>query len=213
MSALMQRLKTDWERTLFWVMLVFLLGILSFWLLHGNERNTATGGTNLRTRPSFLGKTPYAFLDESAAERVPNDAFSFGFKLTQNRPWLKRKTTGKAKKPRPDRPKRVPIKPKTVAKRTPTPAPAPTPAKPAAPPPARVLTYRGYLESTTHQMIAFVNVADPATKKSSMVRLSVGRKIDGIEVKEFSGEMLQVIDPKGKSLQIAKGGRKKIVLE
>ena len=62
-------------------------------------------------------------------------------------------------------------------------------------------------------MIAFVSVANPATKKTSMVRLSVGRKIDGIEIKEFSGEMLQVIDPKGKPLQIAKGGRKKIVLE
>jgi len=212
MSVLMQRLKTDWERTLFWTMLVFLLGILSFWLFHGNEEGTATGQNRVRTRPSFLGKTPYAFLDAEAAERVPNDAFSFGFKLIQKRPWLGRKKTGTtAKKPRPPRRTRIPIKPKTPTK--PAPTPAPTPAKPAAPPPARVLTYRGYLESTTHQMIAFVSVANPATKKTSMVRLSVGRKIDGIEIKEFSGEMLQVIDPKGKPLQIAKGGRKKIVLE
>lgn len=208
MDKLLRNLKSDWEKTMFWVLLFTLIATLSAWLLGGNEGRKPVAEGSARKRIPLLGDNAYAFLAPPDLERLPSNPFSFGYKA-ERRPWqrstkpaatAKPTRTTPAARPTPTRPTAKPVKPAASA-------------KPAAPPPARILTYRGYLESTSGTMVAFVSVADPATKKSSMVQLAVGRDIDGIKVTEFSGDVLQVIDPKGTPRQIAKGARKKIVLE
>jgi hypothetical protein len=62
-------------------------------------------------------------------------------------------------------------------------------------------------------MLAFMTVTDPATKRSRMEQLSVGRKVDGIEIRKFTPETLEIVGPKGDARTIPKGGRKKIELE
>lgn len=214
----MKKLQEQWEKTLFWFMLVALLGTLAFWALHRDEGGSKDSGNKMKTRNSFLGATPYAFLDTVESVRIPSNPFSFGYKPQQNRPWRRPATR---RTPNQNTPKtatattRTPKRPtgKTIEKPPAEPPKKPAPKKPATPPPARIFAYRGFLQGVSGTQMAFVNVTDPATKKRSSVRLEIGRKIDGVEVKDFSGEVLEVVDPKGHALRIPRGKRKKIVLE
>jgi hypothetical protein len=69
------------------------------------------------------------------------------------------------------------------------------------------------METASGQTVAFMTVTDPIAKRTSLEQLTVGRKIDGIEIKEFTPESLEVVGPKGNAQRIPKGGRKKIELE
>jgi hypothetical protein len=212
MDRIMRTLKRDWEKALFGTMVLALLVSLAVWFSGGTPPGDSRPGNKATTRKTYLGNGALAFLNPLEAPRIPDNPFSFQYKADVKRPW------------RASRPARTndnttrPTRPTTTSTGKPAPTPAatpkpPAPAKPAAPPPARILTYRGYLQSTSGQMVAFVTVLDPNTKKSRMERLAVGRDIDGIEIKDFSGDKLEVVAPDGKPLRIPKGGRRKIVLE
>ena len=206
----MKKFREEWEKTLFWAMVAVLMGTLMYWTLHHSEAGASSGDVKPRTRRSFLGENPYAFLEGAPLERIPSNPFSYGYTPEVKRPWRRPAETAPATQP----PRSAPVVPKPAVAAPPTAAAQPTtPRTPAPPPPARVLGYRGFLQGGSGTQVAFVKVTDPATKKSSSIRLEVGRKIDGIEVKGFSGEALEVVDPNGKSLRIARGSQKKIVLE
>ena len=202
MDKLLHKLKTDWEIALFWAVLVALVGALAVWLTASGDREEAPPKGSAKPRQSILGDNAFAFLDPANVPGLADNPFSFGYKAEQKRPWRTPTTTPPAARPA--------AAPAAVAAPTPTPA---APVKPAAPTPARVLTYRGYMQTASGQMVAFMTVTDPATKKSTLEQLAVGRNVDGIEIKEFTPEALEVVGPKGDARTIPKGGRKKIELE
>lgn len=207
MDRLLHKLKTDWEITLFWALLVALVGILAFWFTANGGREDSPPKGSAKPRQSILGDNAFDFLEVAKVPNLADNPFSFGYKAEQKRPW--RVPTNVAP------PAATPKAPPTPGP-TARPIPAPTPQAPTTPPPpkpARVLTYRGYMQTASGQMVAFMTVTDPATKKSTMEQLSVGRKVDGIEIKEFTPETLEVMGPKGDARTIPKGGRKKIELE
>ncbi len=208
MDALLNKLKTNWEVALFWAMLVALLGTLLVWLLAGDTPESTLSKGSGTNRQSLLGDNAFAFLDPATIPDLPSNPFSFGYKAEQKRPWRMPTNTTRpvatpATKPTPN------VAPTPV----PTPAANPTPPTPAVPKAARVLTYRGYMQTASGQMVAFMTVTDPIAKKTRMEQLSIGRKIDGIEIKDFTPDSLEVVGPKGDSRRIPKGGRKKIELE
>jgi hypothetical protein len=69
------------------------------------------------------------------------------------------------------------------------------------------------MQTASGQTVAFMTVTDPIAKRTTMEQLTVGRKIDGIEIKQFTPDSLEVVAPDGNTQRIPKGGRKKIVLE
>lgn len=204
MDKLLNKLKTEWEFALFWAMLVALLGSLVFWFTANGQQESPPSKGAGTTRQSLLGDNAFAFLDPATVPNLPDNPFSFGYKAEQKRPW--RMPTNTA------RPTPTPA-PTPAPAPAPTPAPAPVADVPAAPKAARVLTYRGYMQTASGQMVAFMTVTDPIAKKTRMEQLSVGRKIDGIEIKDFTPDSLDIVGPKGDSRRIPKGGRKKIELE
>jgi hypothetical protein len=204
MNNFLRTLQQDWEKTLLGaVLFVLLLALVVWWRSDGIDDSPPPAG-RARARKSLLSDTALAFVDEPVnAPEVPGELFSFGYKVEVTRPWRKpaeTSTTNRNTTPTPP-----PTRPVTP--------PKPKPAPPAEPPASRVLTYRGFMESATGQMVAFVTVLDPATKKSRMERLVTGRDIDGIKIQEFSGDVLDVLAPDGKALSIPKGSRRKIVIE
>jgi len=128
-------------------------------------------------------------------------------------------------------PKKTPV---TVAKATTTPTPTPkkapvkTPEKkvattkapekkaaPAKPPEERVVTFRGIMRTATGKQVAWVQVYDPAAKEEEPRTryLTVGRKIEGIEIRSVSESSLSVIDPQGQERTIAFRQSEKITIE
>jgi len=209
MDKLLQKLKTDWEIALFWAVLVALVGTLAVWLTASGNSQEAPPKGSAKPRQSILGDNAFDFLESANVPKLAENPFSFGYKAEQKRPW---RTPANVTAPAATPNTRPATGTAAVATPTPTPTP-PAPVAPAAPKPARVLTYRGYMQTASGQMVAFMTVTDPATKKSTMEQLSVGRKVDGIEIKEFTPETLEVLGPKGDARTIPKGGRKKIELE
>jgi hypothetical protein len=210
MSKVLTKLQTDWEIVLFWLMLLSLAGALAIWITGDNKtRDTLTKGA-APPRQSIIGDNALAFLDPASVPAFPESPFSFGYKIDERRPWRRPNNTPTAA------PKPLPAPTPAANPNVVKPAPAPTPAeppKPAAPVPARVLTYRGYMQTASGQTVAFMTVTDPIAKRTTMEQLTVGRKIDGIEIKQFTPDSLEVVAPDGNTQRIPKGGRKKIVLE
>lgn len=209
MDKLLHKLKTDWEIALFWAVLVALVAALAVWLTASGGREDAPPKGSAKPRQNILGDNAFDFLELAKVPNLADNPFSFGYKAEQKRPWrVPTNVTPPAATPRGT------ATTGPAAGTAPIPAPTPqAPAKPPPPKPARVLTYRGYMQTASGEMVAFMTVTDPATKKSTMEQLSVGRKVDGIEIKEFTPETLEVMGPKGDARTIPKGGRKKIELE
>lgn len=210
MSKLLNKLQSDWEIVLFWLMLLSLAGALTAWFTgDGTTGDTLTKGA-APPRQSIISDNALAFLDPATVPSFPESPFSFGYKIEVMRPWRKPENTTAAR----PTPAPTPTPPPVAAVNQPPPVqPPPEPPKPAAPVPARVLTYRGYMETASGQTVAFMTVTDPIAKRTSLEQLTVGRKIDGIEIKEFTPDSLEVLGPKGNTQRIPKGGRRKIELE
>lgn len=109
-------------------------------------------------------------------------------------------------------PKEAPPKeaPKEAVAKTTTAKP-----KPTKPPVERVVTFQGIMQTATGKQVAWVQVYDPAAKDKEPVTryLTVGRKLEGVEIRAVTSSSLSVVDPQGRESTIAFRQSGKITIE
>ena len=127
---------------------------------------------------------------------------------TTSRPW-RRPTRPKP----PDRPETTapPAKPPTPAR--PTPAKPTKPPTPPKPPEVRIVAYRGVVRTASGRNVAFITLRDPATKRTVSGFLGEGEQRDGIVVKGFTEDEVEVGPAEGEGAKVRLGAQRKIVIQ
>lgn len=212
MEKLLAKIKANWEIALFWAMLLALLTTMGIWFTADGSTGDSFGKGSAPPRQSLISEKALAFLEPTELPDLSENPFSFRYQIEQRRPWRRPE---RAAEPAKEDSTKPPATTKTDTPTTPPPTPEPPepPVAPEEPPPVRVLAYRGFMETATGQTVAFMTVTDPRAKRTSLQQLVVGQTIDGIEIRDFNPEVLEVVGPKGNTQRIPKGGRRRIELE
>ncbi len=225
MKNFLQRAAANWEKTLFWVMVLILLGLGVNWLLGlfgGGEGSVQATKHRDRIMSLINMETAFAFKQELPPPHMNQHPFFFVLKIPEGRrptkPWKRpkigtrkkkgipnpfAKKPGTAKKPRPATGK--PAKPaaKTVAVK-----PKPKPKSKPKPKVLRIVQYQGCITTGSGRRLALVR----ELKTNNLKYLLPGDKLGEFSVKDFDSNKLVVTDPQGRTFQIAFRQKKKILL-
>ena len=216
-------LAREWERTLFWT---FLLVTVSCLLVHvwrpTGGSGTVSGDHPKSMRQSLLGSSALAFLDPSASPRnSPVNPFLFVGKPRERTPPRQIPSSNEPASPSPTGPgpsvgarAQTPAaeQASTPAADTSTPDPIPAPATVASRPAARLIEFCGTMTTATSRFLALVRMKDPETEVETLAFLPQGAKRDGIEIRSFTEQALQILAPAGVECVIRFGEQKRIVL-
>lgn len=234
MQKLISKLKSEWEKSLFWAMLLVFLVVFAMRIApFGDEGGSTVDRKSVDQVKPFLSDRAMAFLGVRPPVKIgPLHAFSFSQRVTRVEkewPWKKhgakvkpsvkpkaaRPTTAKPKGPKPVAAKpKGPSAPKPVGKKLVAKKPAPPKVK-SRPKASRIVEFKGIYISTTGKELAYVRVKDPLAKKKPARSgfWTAGEKVGGVKIGSFDDAQLNVVNPHGVEQAIPKGKQKKIIIE
>ena len=239
MKNFLNQLSKEWEKTLFTVVLLLILGYLgtlSYFILKEGE-----GSSNENVKPkephSYFDTSSVAYLKPANLDSKVNPLL-FHVKINlppppapkqdpkkptpQQPPQQSTKpqaNNGTKPTPQPQNPPKTPTPPQNnQSSNTPgnTPKPKPTePPKPTTPPPPPrkiSVQYRGFIKGEEAQ-VAFYSANDSKTKKTEAKTAQPGAKIHGVlEIKDFDASKI-ILSLKGKEIIVSKGKKQEIVVQ
>ena len=225
MKKFLQKAATNWEKTLFWSIVIVLIGLGANWLfgLLGGGEGSVQGAKHRERIASLINmETAFAFRQQLPPQHMDQHPFFFVLKVPEKRkptrPWkqstkaTKPKRTGKnwgilnpfGKKPKVT---------KSGASAKPTAKPAVKPAAKkslvkAKPKVMRIIQYQGCMTTGSGKRLALVR----ELKTNKLRYLLPGDKLGEFAVKDFDDKKLNVTDPGGKNIQVPFGQQKKVLL-
>ncbi len=240
MNNLLRKLGKEWEKTLFTVVLLLILGYLG--ALAYKLLNDDDGSSNDNVKPKnpheYFDTHSFAYLKPANLDKEVNPLL-FHVHINLPPPPTPKQDPGKpAPKPDPKKPEpKTPTPQPGGAKPTPpappqntTPKPTDnknttpnntqttkpaTPPKPTTPPPPPrkiSIQYRGFIKGDDAQ-VAFYSANDSKTKKTEAKTAKPGAKIHGVlEIKSFDASKI-VLSLNGKDVVVSKGKKQEIVVQ
>lgn len=212
---------TSWEKTLFWAIVLVLIGLGANWLfgLLGGGEGSVEGGKHHAGIASLINmETAFAFRQELPPLHMNQHPFFFVLKVPEKkkptRPWGIKKPTGKKwniTNPFGKKPKTAKTRPagkaRPAAKSATKPATKTAAVKPK-PKVVRIIQYQGCMTTGSGKRLALVR----ELKTSKLSYLLPGDKLGEFSVTDFDTRKLNVTDPGGKDIQIKFGQKKKVLL-
>lgn len=228
MKRSLRKLGSEWEKTLFWCLILALMCLLGNSVLNRLRQDGGSSEPPKVSPPghSLLGPQALAFLNPIEGITLEGgNPFAFirrlsDFKENVERPWRSKSyETGKKGPPKGNNNDERPLTPvpQTAAVAAPVSVdttPATVPETPTPPPPVRIVRYKGLHIGPSGTALAYVSTLDPDTKETTGGFIRSGTNTGGVTIDSFDEHSLHVVVPgSGKSVTVPLGGQKKIVLK
>jgi len=225
MNNFLNKLGKEWEKTLFTVVLLLILGYLG--AIAYNMLMDDEGSSNDNVRPkephNYFDTHSFAYLSPANLKKEVNPLL-FHVKINLPPPPPK-PAPNNNQPPKPTTPPKTnptkppaqntpaqPPKPDPGKKQPPTPTTPPKPTPPPPPPRKISVQYRGFIKGGDEQ-VAFYSANDSKTKKTEAKSAHLGAKIHGVlEIKKFDASEI-ILSSNGKEIVVKKGKKQEIVVQ